>query len=288
MTNILITGAKGQLGNEIKELSLLYKNFRFYFTDIEELDISNPKAIDNFVSKNNIDIIINSAAYTAVDKAEEDEKMASLINSTAVLYLTNTAKKYNIPLIHISTDYVFDGNSYLPYIETDETKPLSVYGKTKLYGEKHALLYNKSLIIRTSWLYSSFGNNFVKTIIKISENPEIKVVFDQIGSPTYAKDLASAILKITEKITNNEIVEYGIYHYSNEGVCSWFDFAQMIIKYLNKSTKIIPVRSELFPRPAHRPNYSVLDKTKIKKNFKIEIPFWLDSLYECLDKIKKD
>lgn len=286
MNKILVTGANGQLGNELRQLTEKYKNFNFLFTDVEELDITDLPAIDSFVETNKVDLIINAAAYTNVDKAEEDYDTALLINATAVGHLTKIATKYNIPLIHISTDYVFDGKNYIPYTEADKTNPLSAYGKTKLLGEKEALKHDKSLIIRTSWLYSSFGNNFVKTILRLSDKPEIKVVFDQIGTPTYAADLAFAILQIAKQILSNNDAKYGIYHYSNEGVCSWYDFAQMIIQLTQKSTKIIAVRSDMFPRPAPRPSYSVLDKAKIKQQFGIEIPFWLDSLKKCLQKLE--
>lgn len=286
MNKILVTGANGQLGNEIRELADKYQDLSFLFTDVEELNITNLQAIDTFVKTNKVDFIINAAAYTNVDKAEEDYDTALLINATAVSNLTKIATKFNIPLIHISTDYVFDGKSFLPYTESDKINPLSAYGKTKLLGEQEALKYCKSLIIRTSWLYSSFGKNFVKTIIRLSENPEIKVVFDQIGSPTYAADLAYAVLETVKQISLNKNVKFGIYHYSNEGVCSWYDFAQMIIQLTEKNTKIIAVRSDMFPRPAPRPSYSVLDKSKIKQEFGIEIPFWLDSLKRCLIKLK--
>ena len=285
MKNILVTGSNGQLGSEIRVLSSSSK-FNYIFTDIEELDITNTVEVQEFFDKNNIEAVINCAAYTAVDKAEEDEKTAHLINVTGIENLKNTSKKNNIPIIHISTDYVFDGKNYKPYIESDSTNPQGIYGKTKLEGEKTLLDYEKSIIIRTAWLYSSFGANFVKTIIKIANaNEQITVVDDQIGSPTYAADLAQACIFITEKSLTETDVKYGIYHYSNEGACSWYDFAKAIIEIKNIKCKVLPVDSKAFPRPAPRPHYSILNKTKIKNNFEIKIPYWKDSLIVCLEKL---
>jgi dTDP-4-dehydrorhamnose reductase len=287
MSNILITGANGQLGNEIKFLSFQYKNFNFIYTDVEELDISSYSKVERYFFNTQIDLIINCAAYTAVDKAEKEIDKAKRINSIGPLNLRLIAQKNKIPLIHISTDYVFDGRNYRPYKENDLTNPKTIYGKTKLEGEKNVLDYEKSIVIRTSWLYSTFGQNFVKTILKIAkENDTIRVVFDQIGSPTYAANLAETIVKISQEIlSQNKNIIYGLYHYSNEGVCSWYDFAKEIIDYKKIECHIDAVKSEEFPRPAERPFYSVLDKSKIKQNFKISVPHWKDSLKQCLEKI---
>ncbi len=286
--NILVTGSKGQLGSEIRLLANHDKD-NFIFTDVEELDITDINAVSTFFKNNKTDLIINAAAYTNVDKAETDSDLAKKINIDGVANLSVEAKKYDIPLIHISTDYVFDGTNHTPYTENDTPTPLGVYGKTKYEGELEALKHSKTVIIRTSWLYSSFGNNFVKTILRISENPEIRVVFDQIGTPTYAADLAVAIFSIKKTIFESNTKDYaGIYHFSNEGVCSWYDFAVMILKFTEKNTKILPVRSKEFPRPAPRPAYSVLDKTKIKKKFNIAIPYWTDSLQKCLKILEKN
>jgi len=284
--NILITGSNGQLGSEIKNIADDFSQFSFFFTDVDKLDITNEKHVFDFVNTNNIDFIINCAAYTAVDKAEEDQIMAHKINVIGTKNLKNAAKNKNIPLIHISTDYVFDGKNHKPYKETNPTSPQSIYGKTKLDGELAILDYKKAVIIRTSWLYSIFGNNFVKTIIKIAtKNDQIKVVSDQIGSPTNAADLAFASLKITEQIFEKDEVDGGIYHFSNEGVCSWYDFAKNIISLKSITCDIKAVNSDEFPRPAPRPFYSVLDKSKIKSTFNLSIPHWTDSLKLVLSKI---
>ena len=287
--NILITGANGQLGNEIKNIAQNYNYFNFIFTDIEELNILDYQAVIKFSERHNIASIINCAAYTAVDKAEEDEKNAYKINVIGTENLKNSAQLRNIPFIHVSTDYVFDGKNFRPYTEDDPTNPQSIYGKTKLEGEKKALNYKKTIIVRTAWLYSTFGNNFVKTILRISEqNDKIKVVFDQVGSPTYAKDLAIALLEINRQILFENNSNFGVYHFANEGVCSWYDFAQQIIKFSKKKCFVEPVKSEEFPRPATRPYYSVLDKTKIKTNFNLKIPYWVDSLNFCLEILLKE
>jgi len=286
MINILVTGANGQLGKEISNIASNYTKYKFFFTDIDELDITKATEIGSYLNQQNISFIINCAAYTAVDKAEEDYEKAYKINVTGPENLKNEALKKNIPFIHISTDYVFDGKNYKPYIESDKTNPQGVYAKTKLQGEERIYDYKKCLIIRTSWLYSIYGNNFVKTIIRIAqEKPEITVVVDQIGNPTNAADLALAILKITNKILKKEVEEYGIFHYSNEGVCSWFDFAKAIVDFSKIDTKVIAVNSNKFPRPAPRPFYSVLDKDKIKKKYGLLIPFWRNSLKDCITKL---
>jgi len=286
---ILVTGSNGQLGSEIKTLSGNYPGFDFVFTDVDELDLTAGESVFSFFDNGKFDVCINCAAYTAVDKAEEDEKNAYKINVIGTENLKNSAQLRNIPFIHVSTDYVFDGKNFRPYTEDDPTNPQSIYGKTKLEGEKKALNYKKTIIVRTAWLYSTFGNNFVKTILRISEqNDKIKVVFDQLGSPTYAKDLAIALLEINRQILFENNSNFGVYHFANEGVCSWYDFAQQIIKFSKKKCFVEPVKSEEFPRPATRPYYSVLDKTKIKRNFNLKIPYWVDSLNFCLEILLKE
>lgn len=283
--NILVTGSNGQLGSELKTLSNSFPNFNLIFTDIQELDITKPDAVMQFAEKNPFQIIINCAAYTAVDKAEEEPEIAHLINVDSVKNLAFAANLNNALLIHISTDYVFGGEGFQPYTEDNALNPNSIYAKTKALGEDMVLKHaNRSLIIRTSWLYSSFGNNFVKTMIKYgTERDQLNVVFDQIGTPTYAADLAKTILEIAEKSKETKGKE--IYHYSNEGVCSWYDFALAIMEEKNIDCKIHPILSKEYPLPASRPFYSVLDKTKIKSSFTLEIPHWKESLKICLRKI---
>ena len=276
--NILVTGANGQLGNEIRLLALDSKN-NYYFTDISELDITNKNAVYNFVLENKIGIIINCAAYTAVEKAEDEPEKADLINHVAVRNLAEVAKEKDIFLVHVSTDYVFGGLGNLPFQEDDAVNPLGVYGRTKLAGEISIKETGcKALIFRTAWLYSSFGNNFVKTMIKLTSTEEsIKVVFDQVGSPTYAGDLAKALFDIVE--SKAYVGKEGIYHYTNEGVISWYDFAMEIVRQAgNVKCKIYPCRSSEFPTKVKRPAYSVLDKGKFKKTFNMEIPYWKDSI----------
>ena len=280
MTNILVTGANGQLGSELQSLSQNY-NYNFYFTDKNELDITDRLKLEKFVNENNIKIIINCAAYTAVDKAEEEKELAEMINNKAVGYLSQISKEKDIFLIHISTDYVFDGKNYKPYTEEDKTNPQSIYGVTKLKGEEAFINSGaKGIIIRTSWVYSSFGNNFVKTMLRLSkERDELGVIFDQVGTPTYAKDLARAILDIIPQIQNSKL---SIYNYSNEGVLSWYDFAKEIMRMAKLKCQINPIETKDYPTPATRPHYSLLNKTKIKKDFNLTIPYWKDSLDECL------
>ena len=288
MLNILVTGSNGQLGSEIKELSSNYQ-YKFYFTDKKELDISNLQDIRKYIIENNIDTIINCAAYTAVDKAEdkaEDEKeLANKINHIAVKNLAMLSNEFSLKLIHISTDYVFDGTNFKPYTEDDTTNPQSVYGQSKLDGEKAILEYNlkNSIIIRTSWVYSFYGNNFVKTMLRLGKEKEsLGVIFDQIGTPTYAKDLAKNILEILPKI-NTQKVE--IYNFSNEGVVSWYDFAKEIMKMAKLPCQINPIETFQYPTPAKRPHYSLLNKSKIKKDFGIVIPYWKDGLDDCLKRL---
>ena len=278
MYNILVTGCNGQLGSELKNLSSFFSENNFFFTDINELDICNHDAVKNFISKNSISVIINCAAYTAVDKAESDSKFANQINHFAVENFAKLSKFNKIKFIHISTDYVFDGTKYKPIKEGDPPNPQCVYGKTKHDGELAIQKINptNSIIIRTSWVYSKFGNNFVKTMLRLAnEKSEIDVVADQIGSPTNAENLAHTILTILPKI-NYKNVE--IFHYSNEGICSWYDFAKAIFKIADKKIKLNPIESSKYSTAAKRPYYSVLNKNKIKNEFKIQIPHWEESL----------
>lgn len=284
MLNVLVTGSKGQLGSELEELSSAYKH-NFFFTDRDELDITIQENINRFVELNNINIIINCAAYTAVDKAESEVALALKINSKAVKSLAEVSKEKAIKLIHISTDYVFNGENFIPYVETDNTNPNSVYGESKLSGEKALLEINprNSIIIRTSWVYSSFGTNFVKTMLRLGKEKELLgVIYDQVGTPTYARDLAKVILNILPKIKNDTVE---VYHYTNEGVLSWYDFAKEIMKMAKIDCKINPIETKEYPTPAKRPHYSLLNKVKIKEKFNIEIPYWKDSLSECLEKL---
>lgn len=283
--NILITGCNGQLGNELQLLEKNYSEHTFFNTDVHELDITNAEAIDKFISSNNIDIIINCAAYTAVDKAESNKELCQVLNADAPAYLAKAISKRNGWMIQVSTDYVFDGTKNTPYVETDSPCPNSVYGSTKLDGEKAVEQACKNtMIIRTAWLYSSFGNNFVKTMMRLGkEKEELNVIFDQIGTPTYARDLAIAIMTAVEK----GIVP-GIYHFSNEGVISWYDFTKAIHRLSGiTSCHVRPIHTEEYPTAATRPHYSVLDKTKIKKTYGIEIPYWEDSLAECINILNK-
>lgn len=287
MKTILITGSNGQLGSEIRKLSKNIPEFGYMFTDVDELDITNLKSLEHFFYYNKIDFIVNCAAYTNVDKAETDTKNAELINSFAVKNLAKISNKYKCPLIHISTDYVFDGNSEVPYIESDKTNPQSAYGKTKLHGEYAAKEAYKYIIIRTAWLYSSFGNNFVKTMLRLGkEKDEINVVSDQIGSPTYAADLAYVVLEILKQANEDEQnFAEGIYHFSNVGTCSWHEFAKEIMKQKELNCIVNSIKSSEFPTPTKRPNYSLLDKTKIINTFNIEIKNWEIALKKCLNKI---
>ena len=290
--NILVTGSNGQLGSEIRYLVINnlisnIQNYKFFFTDKEELDITNKEQIKNFINQNNIDLIINCAAYTAVDKAEEEKELADLINHKAIKYLAEISKIKDIPLIHISTDYVFDGKNYRPYKEDDKINPQSVYGITKLKGEEAFIKSQaKGIIIRTSWVYSSFGVNFVKTMLSLKDKKELNVVFDQIGTPTYARDLAKAILEIINKnFEKLNSFKAEIFNFSNEGVCSWYDFAKAIFEIKGINIKLNPIETKDYRAPAIRPYYSVLNKNKIKTEFDIEIPYWRDALQNCLREI---
>lgn len=284
---ILITGSNGQLGNELNELSGEYPDYEFLYTDEKELDITNEVHIDEFLASHNIDVIINCAAFTAVDKAECEEDIAFLINSTATGFLAEASAKHGALLVHISTDYVFDGKAYLPYVETNETNPISAYGRTKYAGELAVHQFaSKAIIIRTSWLYSRFGNNFVKTMRKYAkERGLLNVVYDQIGTPTYARDLAKTILEILPSAVMASGVD--VFHYSNEGVASWYDFAKAIIEESKINCIINPINSKYYNQAAPRPFYSVLDKSKIKERFSLEIPYWRDSLKDCIQRLNE-
>jgi len=284
MKNILVTGANGQLGKELENLMTVNKRLFFIGTDVDTLDITNKDAIEQFVNKNKIDFIVNCAAYNAVDTAEDEPEKAFRINADASGNLASITKKYNIGFITVSTDYVFNGKFYKPIEENATPNPVSVYGKSKLKGEKLAVLNNPdSVIVRTSWLYSSFGKNFVKTILKLADSQkELSVIDEQIGNPTFAGDLASALISIIEAMKNGVDGLSGIYHYSNEGVCSWYDFAKEIINLSGKKCIVNPVSSDNYPTKATRPYYSVLSKTKIKTTFNLKIPYWKDSLEQCL------
>lgn len=282
--NILLTGANGQLGSEIRQIynsgKIPFKNtVNLVSTDIDTLDITNTIFLKKYFSDHSFDYVINCAAYTQVDKAEKEPEMAHLINASCVKGMIDAIKPNNTRFIHISTDYVFDGTNYKPYTEDDKINPCSVYGKSKAEGERLALAYKNAIVIRTSWLYSKFGNNFVKTIQKYSvEREELRVVFDQIGTPTNAYDLALAIYQIIDLITNKHAFVPGLFHYSNEGVCSWYDFAKAIVKKSSAICRIIPIESKDYPTTAKRPFYSVLNKSKIKSDYNLTIPHWEDSL----------
>jgi len=286
MINILITGANGQLGSELKNI---YKNetfkfnkpVNFIFTDIDTLDISNLMILKKFFQDHYFDYVINCAAYTNVDLAEKEKEKAYNVNATCVKNIVESIKGQNTRFIHISTDYVFDGNSHIPYTEDMQTNPQSVYGSSKLDGEKYALEFENAIVIRTSWLYSSYGNNFAKTIHKLCKEKEsLNVVFDQVGTPTYAYDLANTILQIIKQSIAENIFSSGIYHFSNEGVCSWYDFAKIIANKAYSKCTINPIESKDYPALVKRPFYSVLNKNKIKSAYSIKIPHWQDSLNE--------
>jgi len=280
--SVLVTGANGQLGSELQALASAYSEYKFIFSERKALDLSSSASIENYFKDKKFDVIINCAAYTAVDKAESDEEMAYAINHKAVETLAHIAKEKNISLIHISTDYVFDGSNFKPYTEDEPTNPQSIYGSSKLAGEEALQSINpkNSLIIRTSWVYSSFGNNFVKTMLRLGKEREtLGVIFDQVGTPTYARDLASAILTIIPQLNNNDVE---ILHYSNEGVCSWYDFAIAIFEMQSIECHVNSIETKAYPTPATRPHYSLLNKTKIKENYTLTIPYWRDSLHQAL------
>lgn len=277
--NILITGCNGQLGTEMRNLSAEHTHHSYFFTDVAELDITDAETVRNFVSANQIDLVVNCAAYTNVDRAEQDEATALRINADAVRNLGAACPK----VIHISTDYVFSGDEHLPCKESDPVAPRTAYGRTKLAGEQALLeVCPEAIIFRTAWLYSPYGNNFVKTMLRLAkEHDTLRVVYDQIGTPTYAEDLARAIYAAIECDTWHA----GIYHFTNEGVCSWYDFTVEIMRQAGLRTRVEPILSEEYAYQTPRPHYSVLDKAKIKKTFKIAIPYWTESLQKCLEKL---
>lgn len=288
MIKILVTGALGQLGSSIKFVSEKREDFQFDYTDFNELDISNLALLENYVSRTSPDYIVNCAAYTAVDKAQSEQELCFQLNAEAVKNLRLAANRINSKIIHISTDYVFSGKNNKPYTEEDIPDPDSIYGQSKLKGENYLQGEPNAIIIRTSWLYSQFGNNFLKTIVRYGkERNELKVVYDQTGTPTYAPDLAKAILSIINfSESQGQSFLPGIYHYSNEGITSWFDFAREIIENLNLNCRVTPIETKEYPTAAPRPAYSVLNKTKIRNTFGLEIPYWKESLSECLSHLK--
>lgn len=283
MINVLVTGGKGQLASCIKDVAANIENLNFIYVDIDQLDITNVDAVKTFFTNNNILFCVNCAAYTAVDKAETDFTLANEVNYLGAKNLAKVCSENSTVMIQISTDFVFDGLQSLPYQESDPTNPLGVYGLTKLQGELAVLESLKEyFILRTSWLYSEHGHNFLKTMLRLGmEREQLNVVCDQIGTPTYAGDLANIILKIIE----NDHKQYGVYHYSNEGVSSWYDFAKAIFDIRGIIVALLPVKTEAYPTPAIRPSYSVMDKSKIKSTFSLEIPYWRDSLKRVISKI---
>lgn len=288
MVKVLVTGANGQLGNELRKLAGVSQDSEFIFTDVDELNITNEDEVNKFIEKHPVRFLINCAAYTAVDRAEDEPAIAYLLNADAVYILGRICIKNNIQLIHYSTDFVFDGTLRKPYTETDIPKPISVYGKSKHAGEIYLKKLKTGIIIRTSWLYSSFGNNFVKTILRLArEKEEIRVVNDQVGSPTWAADLAAVTIKILEQHSDipNQL-NWGLFHYSNEGSCSWYDFAKEITRLAGLKIRISPIGTSEYPSKAIRPRYSVLDKSLIKSWLGINIPEWKDSLAKCIQEIR--
>jgi len=282
---ILVTGAAGQLGNELRPI--LEREFPgcSVFTDIQDLDLTDAKAVEAFIINNEITHIVNCAAYTAVDRAEEEKRLCAAINTDAVKNLAMAADANGAKIIHISTDYVFDGTNHRPYRESDKVNPISQYGTTKRKGETALLaLSPEAIIIRTAWLYSEFGNNFVKTMLRLADaQKEIRVVADQIGTPTYARDLALAIAKV---LHSHQWVP-GIYHFTDEGAASWYDFAKAIFRIAGKKVKVVPIPTEDYPTPANRPSYSILDRSRIKATYGIEIPHWEESLADCIARIQQ-
>jgi dTDP-4-dehydrorhamnose reductase len=288
--NVLVTGASGQLGSEIKDCQHNFKELNVVYADLLDLDICNEDAVNTFVTLNGIEAVINCAAYTAVDKAEEAAETARNVNATGVLNLVKAMQNVNGKIIHISTDYVFDGTKSLPYVEEDIVNPIGVYGNTKREGELAVINSTiEGIVIRTSWLYAAYGNNFVKTMMRLGKEKEkLTVIFDQIGTPTFAGDLANTCLAILS-IEQNRIDKAGkVYHFSNEGVASWYDFATAVMKINKLDCKVFPIETKDYPTLAKRPHYSVLNKSKIKTDFNIQIPYWRDSLEKCIEKLKSN
>lgn len=285
---ILVTGSNGQLGTEIRKLSGGFDSHRFIFTDVENLDLTGDDKVEMFFQSNHPDIILNCAAYTAVDRAEAEKEQAFALNASVPGHLARIAERTGAKLVHFSTDYIFNGKNHIPYVESDQGDPQSSYGLSKFNGEKEILKHNAAgMIIRTSWLYSEYRTNFVRTILKKSrETNEIRVVFDQIGSPTYAYDLAETILKLIPEISKQTNME--VFHYANEGVTSWYDFAQEIIRIEGIPCNVVPIETSELKLVANRPFYSVLNKTKMKRRFNITIPHWRASLEKCLERIRQD
>lgn len=285
---LLITGKDGQLGRSLQALSTGYPQFEYHFVGREELDLASGQSINRFFEENRFDAIINCAAYTAVDSAESNSELADQINHAAVRHLAEIAVRDNAPFIHISTDYVFDGSNFRPYVEADTTNPQNVYGATKLKGEEaFKQIDPRGFIIRTSWVYSEYGQNFVKTMIKLGrERQTLNVIFDQVGTPTYARDLAEAILETLSK-REDVFSESGgrVFHFSNEGCCSWYDFAKAVFDLSEIDCEVLPIETHQYPTPATRPFYTILNKSKIKRELGLEIPYWRDSLSRCLKRL---
>lgn len=286
---ILVTGINGQLGKKVKETFEKHNAYQMVYTDVDELDITSRKAVDEAFETYQPKFVINCAAYTAVDKAEEEKETALKINEKGPLVLAEKCKKYNAFLLHISTDYVFDGETFMPYTENYPTQPVNFYGKTKVLGEEAIQKsYGESIIIRTAWLYSEHGTNFVKTMLRLgSERQQLGVIDDQVGTPTYAGDLAEAILAFAINYFSINNFARGIYHFTNEGACSWYDFALKIQEIAENNVKVNPIPTTDYPTPAKRPHYSLLSKRKIKDQLHIIIPHWEDSLNKCLQIIKQ-
>jgi dTDP-4-dehydrorhamnose reductase len=289
MNRILVTGSNGQLGRELQRALGENPNLIGEFHDIDTLDITNVTEVEKLLQSKSYQFVINCAAYTAVDKAESEPDKAHLINAEAVRILAEATRKTNIRFIHVSTDYVFDGKNYKPYVETDTVNPQSVYGSTKLEGEKAAMLNPDTMVIRTAWLYSVHGNNFVKTMMRLgAERKQLYVVFDQVGSPTNARDLANAIATVVDQsVKDASAFIPGVYHFTNEGTCSWFDFAHDIMQLAHLDCVVLPIEAKDYPAAAARPHYSVLNKTKIKTNYQLTIPHWRDSLVDCIHELTK-
>jgi len=282
---ILVTGADGQVGNELRQLAGKYPQYNFLFTNRNLLDITDRSQVDDYFNKNRIDIVINCAAYTAVDRAESEKEKAFSVNADAVLNLAVNCTTFQIPFLHVSSDFIFDGKKRTPYTESDTPNPLGVYAESKRKGEELALAANpKTIVVRTSWVYSSFGHNFVKTMLRLGkEKPELRVVNDQTGSPTYALDLAKALLTIAGKV--DSVNQFGIFNYSNHGNITWYDFAKSILELKEINTPVIPIPTTEFPTPAKRPSYSVLDLSKIRLVYGVTVKDWKESLTECLQKL---